>query len=480
MTGLDRFEARPGARDGYWPSAWPAECGGNRRQKAATGRLDAAAGTATVAARRNGRWNVMFVERQPDQWYLGGTMPAFSGPEPYGWVKRLDLSARGAEAEALEPVARSPRLRCGSHVWCGSILAHANGAIYSVNGSYLHKLDPDDLSVLAERRLPVDRSHNGMLALSDGTIVTKDLRLEGQGGTTLTRLEPESLALVGDPLVLPESSMGRIAADVVDIDGTLTELVYVPGTEHLWRLVVGEPSGGGGRGCGLDIDDSWRPRYRAAGDRVGLAWDCCLSAGDCWIMDCGDIGSVRAIHCTEPNGRFAEPPGNRLSWRRPAPWPGAQRLLRFSLTDDRDGGAIEPFGTPGGGIIAPPVHVPDVGPGTGMALAWDSVNGGLAGVEIPGSGHGRQMTVSWHLDVRPSMQPVVYPESGELVINDFRVSADGGPPSDDLVVVDIATGTLIDRVSTGSRVANGMFLSAASGRRVLYASTTAVALVAWV
>ena len=480
VTGLDRFEARPGARDGYWPSAWPAECGGNRRQKAATGRLDAAAGTASVAARRNGRWNVMFVEREPDQWYLGGTMPAFSGPEPYGWVERLDLSAGGAPAEALEPVARSPRLPCGSHVWCGSILAHADGNVLSVNGSYLHKLDPDDLSVLAERRLPADRSHNGMLALSDGTIVTKDLRLEGQGGTTLTRLEPGSLTVLGEPLVLPEGSMGRIAADVVHIDGSLTEFVYVPGTEHLWRLVVGEPGRSDGRGgCGLEIDAGWRPRYRAANDSHGLAWDSCLSAGDCWIMDCGDIESVRAIHTTEPNGRFTEPPGSRLSWRHPAPWPGAQRLLRFSLTDDRDWGEVEPFGTPGGGIIAPPVHVPDVRPGVGMAVAWDSVNGGLAGVEAPTGTQSRELTVAWQLEARPSMQPVVYPESGELVINDFRVGADGGPPSDDLVVVDIASGSLIDRVPTGSRVANGMFLSAASDRRVLYASTTAVALVAW-
>ena len=92
---------------------------------------------------------------------------------------------------------------------------------------------------------------------------------------------------------------------------------------------------------------------------------------------------------------------------------------------------------------------------------------------------GVDMNVVWHLDVRPSMQPVVYPDSGELVINDFTPGDDGGPPSDDLVVVDIATGSLIDRVPTGSRVANGMFLSAASNRRVLYASTTAVALAAW-
>ena len=480
MTGLDRFEGRPGARDGYWPSAWPAECGGNRRQKAAIGRLDAAAGTASVASRRNGRWNVMFVEREPDQWYLGGTMPAFSGPEPFGWVERLDLGARGAGTEALEPVACSPRLPCGSHVWCGSILAHANGAVYSVNGSYLHKLDADDLSVLVERQLPADRSHNGMLALRDGTIVTKDLRLEGQGGTTLTRLEPESLELVGEPLVLPEGSMGRIAADVVDCDGSPTEFVYVPGTEHLWRLGVGEPGeSDGAGGCGLEIDASWRPRYRAAGGRYGLAWDSCISAGDCWIMDCGDIESVRAIHTAVPNGRFDEPPGNRLSWRSPAPWPGAQRLLRFSLDDDRDCDEIEPFGTPGGGIIAPPVHVPEVSPGVGMAIAWDSINGGLAGVEVPADTASVEMSVAWHLDVRPSMQPIVYPESGELVINDFRPGSDGGPPADDLVVVDIATGRLIDRVSTGSRVANGMFLSAAADRRVLYASTTAVALAAW-
>ena len=480
MTGLDRFEGRPGARDGYWPSAWPAECGGNRRQKAAIGRLDAAAGTGSVASRRNGRWNVMFVEREPDQWYLGGTMPAFSGPEPFGWVERLDLGAGRADAGALEPLARSPRLPCGSHVWCGSILAHANGAVYSVNGSYLHKLDADDLSVLVERQLPADRSHNGMLALRDGTIVTKDLRLEGQGGTTLTRLEPESLELVGEPLVLPEGSMGRIAADVVDCDGSPTEFVYVPGTEHLWRLGVGEPGeSDGAGGCGLEIDASWRPRYRAANDRVGLSWDCCISDGDCWIMDCGDVESVRAIHTAVPNGRFDEPPGNRLSWRSPAPWPGAQRLLRFSLDDDRDCDEIEPFGTPGGGIIAPPVHVPEVSPGVGMAIAWDSINGGLAGVEVPAGTPSVEMRVAWHLDVRPSMQPVVYPESAELVINDFRPGADGGPPSDDLVVVDIATGSLIDRVPTGSRVANGMFLSAVADRRVLYASTTAVALVAW-
>ena len=130
---------------------------------------------------------------------------------------------------SLEPLVSSPDLPCGEHVWCGAILAHANGSIMSVNGSYLHRLDPADLSVLAERRLPVDRSHNGLMALSDGTLITKDLRLEGQGGTTISRLEPDSLELVGDPFVLPEGSMGRIAADLTP-GGDEHVYVQVPNT----------------------------------------------------------------------------------------------------------------------------------------------------------------------------------------------------------------------------------------------------------
>ena len=99
--------------------------------------------------------------------------------------------------------------------------------------------------------------------------------------------------------------------------------------------------------------------------------------------------------------------------------------------------SVEPFGLPGGGIIAPPVNVPE----HGMAIAWDSVNGGLAAVDTTAD----ELTVAWQLDVRPSMQPVVFPESAELVINDFT---DDG--NDDLIVVDLVSGELIDRVHTGS------------------------------
>ena len=440
MTKLDRTAHHPG----YWPSAWPVECGGNRRQKASPGRLDAASGIATVTAQRNDRWNVMMIERDPGEWYLGGTMAAFSGPPPFGWVQRIDI-------DTLEPVSSSAELPCGEHVWCGSILAHANGSIYSVNGSYLHRLDPRTLAVVAESELPADRAHNGLLSLSDGTLITKDLRLEGQGGTTITRLDPENLSVL-DTLVLAEGSMGRIAADQTDFG----DYLYVPGTEHLWRLAMTTDS--------MRIDE-WQPRYRTKNDHWGLAWDSCISDGAAWVMDCGDIESVRMIHHVEPNGRYPEPPGRAMSWRRDAPWSGAQRLLRMSLTDPSDVQSVEPFGTAGGGIIAPPVHVPE----HSTAIAWDSVNGGLAGVDTTNGLH-----VRWQLDVRPSMQPVVFPDSGELVINDF--TAEG---SDDIVVVDIASGELIDRVATGSSIANGMFLTAGGARDVFYCSTLYLSRIVW-
>ena len=53
------------------------------------------------------------------------------------------------------------------------------------------------------------------MVLSDGSIVTKDLRLEGQGRSTITRLS-DKLELMHEPFLLPEGSMGRIASDKND------------------------------------------------------------------------------------------------------------------------------------------------------------------------------------------------------------------------------------------------------------------------
>ena len=438
MTNSDRKEKLPG----YFDSAWPVECGGNRRQKAATGTLSSRNSKTEMISTVSDKWNVMVIQREKNEFFLGGTMPYFNGPKPYGWVQKIN-------PDTLEVLNESPQLPCGDHVWCGAIAAHENGSIIKVNGSFMHVLSPE-CEVILEKELPINQAHNGLLILSDGTIVTKDCRLENQQNSTITRLDPNTLELLHEPFALPEGSMGRIASDLND-DG---EFIYIPGIERIWRIKVLPDA--------LEIDEDWQPQYRNGNQSQGLAWDGCISEDSLWVMDNGDIESVRSIYGVNPNGRVAE--NTHLSWRSPAPWKGRQRLIKFDLISG-DKIAIEPFDKEGGGIIAPPVNVPEYE----MCIAWDSINGGLAGI----STIDRKLAVSWQLDMRPTMQPVVFPESGELVINNFENG------EDELIVVDIATGELLSRAKVNARLANGMFLTPGFNRDIFYCTTGTFSKVTW-
>ena len=42
----------------------------------------------------------MVIGREPGEWFLSGTMAAFSGPPPYGWVERIDK-------ETMQPLVES-------------------------------------------------------------------------------------------------------------------------------------------------------------------------------------------------------------------------------------------------------------------------------------------------------------------------------------------------------------------------------------
>ena len=438
MAILDRKQKLPG----YFDSAWPVECGGNRRQKAVAGKLLSKNAHPEVITTASDKWNVMVIQREKKEFFLGGTMPYFNGPKPYGWLQKIN-------PETLEVLYESPKLPCGDHVWCGAIAAHENGSIIKVNGSYMHALSPE-CEVILEKELPINQAHNGLLILSDGTIVTKDCRLENQQNSTITRLNPDTLELLHEPFALPEGSMGRIASDFND-EG---EFIYIPGIEKIWRIKVLPDS--------LELDDDWHPQYRSSNQLQGLAWDGCISDDSLWVMDNGDIESVRSIYGVNPNGRVGE--NTHLSWRSPAPWKGKQRLIRFDLTTGEKT-TIEPFDKEGGGIIAPPVNIPEFK----MSIAWDSINGGLAGI----STIDKKLRVSWHLDVRPSMQPVVFPESGELVINNFENG------EDELIVVDIDSGELLSRVKVNSKLANGMFLTPGFNRDIFYCTTGTFSKVTW-
>lgn len=243
--------------------------------------------------------------------------------------------------------------------------------------------------------------------------------------------------------------MGRIAADRRDDE----EWIVVPGTEHIFRIRAGS-----GR---LELDDAWRPRYRTTGDPHGLAWDGCLSDDALWFMDNGDIAGIRAIFDTHPNGHFTadRPP---VGLQIPTPWTGAQRLFRVDWSSAAVT-VIEPFGVERGWIIAPPVHVQP----QGIAVSWDSGNGRVAA-------HRWDRTSSpellWDRPLRVTMQPLVFPDSGELVVNDLQPGID-----DNLVVLDLETGDELLRAETGSRMANGMFLSPGWDHDVYYCSRRTIA-----
>ena len=82
MTAQDRSSIL----EGYYKSHWPVECGGNRRQKATKGSLNASEKKAVVQSIRNERWNVMTIYRDNNEIFLGGTMPSFTGPEPVSYT----------------------------------------------------------------------------------------------------------------------------------------------------------------------------------------------------------------------------------------------------------------------------------------------------------------------------------------------------------------------------------------------------------
>ena len=204
------------------------------------------------------------------------------------------------------------------------------------------------------------------------------------------------------------------------------------------------------------------PKYRDSNGLHGLAWDGCISDGSIWLMDNGDIQSVRDIYGTEPNGRFNE--FKSLSWRSPAPWKGKQRLIKIDTRSGRFD-SLKPFEDLGGGIIAPPVNIPEAN----ICVAWDSINGGIVGVDTSEE----MLQVSWLKKYRPTMQPVVFPESNELVINNYENG------SDQIIVLDLRNGELLSKADVNSKLANGMFLTPGNNRDIFYCSTGAFSRISW-
>ncbi|MBM3673970.1 MAG: hypothetical protein FJW88_03285 [Actinobacteria bacterium] len=384
---------------GYYPSPWPGEDGGPRRDQAPHGLpgLTLADGETLQAKCRDAPGAGMVVLRDPGEVYVQGCTFA---TETTAWVERVD-------PESLDPVARSPELP-GGPFWPGGIAVHANGDLYVTYGRWCHRLAPD-LAVVAARELPQPRPYNSLLVLPSGHLVMKDFVMDGSARSRLVVLEPERLEPVGPEVEVPEGSIARLSAD--------GDVVYVVGDHTAFRYRWDAAA------ATLTRDEGWRVPYRRPDQSFG--WDPVIAGGQVWWMDNGEhvwTGSLRG-------GGVA---------------PGALHLVRAAVADAADHELVEVSGLPHGVIVNPPLFDPE----RGIAVAYDSGNGVVAGMR---RSEADGLVLLWRRELGQGMHMIRFPDTGEVVAGDH------GPEGEHVVVLDVETGEVRGRVATGSPIQSVVF-----------------------
>jgi hypothetical protein len=414
----------PTGLPGYWPSRWPGEDGGPARRLAprSGAGLGIAPGDRLQVVTREAPAATMVVLRDPGEVYL---LRHTAGPGAVSWVERIDPAS-------LEPLERSPDLP-GGPTWPGGLAVHANGSVYVVFGNHAHRLAPDT-GVLASRTLPRVRPYNSFVILPDGHLVTKDFGGALPGGgpeatepAELVVLEPERLEIVAR-LTLPERSIARLSADGDD--------VYVVGDASLLRVRWD--------GRALRLDDSFRARYLTLPGQT-YGWDAVLDAGAAWFLDDGE-GTDGYAGTFRGRGVSAAP----------------LHLVRVDLAS----GAVtlaEVCGAPNGIIANPPA----VDASRRIAVGYDSGNGVVTGFSFATGA----LDVLWRREQDHACHPLLYPDTGELVTADF----DAARGTDQVVVLDVATGEEKARVDTGSPVQSVLFPCPGFGRDLYVCSFLTVA-----
>lgn len=381
---------------GYYASPWPGEDGGPARLAAPLGSEPRLNGPLACTTRRT-LMSTMTVLGSPGDIFLltHSVLGSNFGLPTSARVERID-------PVTLAPLARSPKLP-GGPMWPGGVAVHANGDLYTVYGRFAHRLDRD-CRVKAARELPIDQPHNSFVILPDGMIVTKNL--SDTTPARLSVLDPETLGIVAS-LDCPEPSIARLSSDGA--------CVYVVGTRSILRCRWD--------GKALAWDD-WRYDY-VGGTQQSYGWDVVLALGHAWFMDNG-----RHRYRTNMIGRGVSPTPNRL--------------IRVSLSDARNVEATEISGLPGGSITNPPL----IDPARRIAIGFDSANRFMRAWTISDDG---ALSPLWEKSgIGCASHMILLPQAGKIVTNDY----DG---TEQVVVIDIATGTEIARVRVGGMMQGVVF-----------------------
>ena len=407
---------------GYYASPWPGEDGGPARLQAAPAgsSLSLNAGERLHCTTRDTVLSTMTVLGDPGEVYLltHSAVRAHLGMATTSCVERID-------PHTLQTRQSSKRLP-GGPMWPGGMAIHRNGDIYVVYGRYAHRLDRA-CGLKASYQLPVNLAYNSFVILDNGRIVTKNL--SDTVAARLTVLDADSLQPVCADLVCPEPSIARLSA--------VGNTVYVVGVRSIFRFHWDEAA----QTLRQDLDWSWNYVGTTA---QTYGWDAVIDGRNAWFMDNG-------LHRYRINMRGA---GVRQT---------PNRLLRVSLENAADHAALDVSGLRGGSITNPPlVDLP-----RRIVVGFDSANSVLC---------------AWRLQEDQSLEPLwrkepvgvashllLYPGSGELVVNDYRRFGE------EVVVLDIETGHERARVRSGGLTQGVVFPSVGWERDLYWCSMGRVA-----
>lgn len=429
MTLQDYQQGTPGY---YESSNYPVEYGGVRRQKhARSPGLNLLPNERLALTSRQfpaGRWVIATLDVDDRLFVFGCSVPG-QPDVSFGWVEEIDPIT-------LETINASQELSTGGHNWCGGASVLADGSIITGFGRCIHKLNLD-LELLAELELPVDQAHNGVLRLSDGMMVTRSMEHDPSKKSVFTLFDPDSLEHF-QTFEFLGASIGRFCID--PRDGL--DHLYATTPTHIHRLIYQDRA--------LSLDHNWSACYDVPGEDQSFAW--CNTVGDdsVWFMDMGDLPPLESIMRAYPLG--SKPVS--FSQLNQAPL----RVHRVSTQDSRSLDAFVPFGLPAGGQGASPLYVQD----KSILMAFDTLNRKTGAWKYDGAGG---FTELWVRDIGNSNQPLYYPDTGEVILDDVKEDQ-----TVDAVVLDIETGKEKGRVATGTLFAAGMMACPGFGRDFYAAS----------
>jgi hypothetical protein len=396
----------------YYPSPWPGEDAGPSRLAAphSGSGLNVKSGERLHTAIRKLHMGTMTVLGAPgDVFLLTHTMLRSKlGLPTTCRVERVD-------PQSLKTICKSPQLP-GGPAWPGGMAVHRNGDLYVVYGRFVHRLNRS-CEPLVSFQLPIDRPYNSFVILDNGLLVTKDL--SDVGHSTLSVIDTETMQAACAPLACPEPSISRLSA--------VGNTVYVIGVKSAFRYHWSEDS------RALEVDPTWRYDYIGSSSQT-YGWDPVIDGKNVWFMDNGKHSyMIKMIG----NG-VRQTPNN---------------LIRVSIGDSSDAQVIPISGIKGGSVTNPPV----VDLQRRIVIAFDSANRYLRAWRIdPESSALSPLWEKAALGCASHM--ILYPDTGELVTNDYRKNGE------EVVVLNVETGVEIARARIGGISQGVVFPSAGWGR----------------